>query len=177
MNIYNSWTKALRKTQIIRSRVRGLLANQATVVPYILLCESSINPGDTVVRRGEIMVERPSLILPPNIPQFEGFEFNSESSFDQNTMLNFLLVRGVTMPSLKYNNKTSSLEVYEGPLDKAIAHHRDILQQQENVQAGLIVGPEDCWQFSVLIYVCSQIARNADNDIRYLLKQWQQQQE
>ena len=44
-----------------------------------------------------------------------------------------------------------------------------LLQQHENVHSGLIAGPEDCWQFSVILFVCSQVARSADGDIKRLL--------
>jgi hypothetical protein len=83
-----------------------------------------------------------------------------------------LIVRGVSIPSLRYDNRTSSLDIYEGKLSKAIKYHEKLLQQQENVHAGLLVGPEDCWQFSILIFICSQIIRNADQDIRRLLNEY-----
>ena len=171
MEMEESWQKALKDTEIIRSRVQSLMTFSETKVSYILLSESSINIGDTVVRKGEILVERPTLYLPPNLPQFSGFDFDEqdESSFNRDNIMNFLLVRGINMPSLKYNNKTYSLDVLERKLSDAIKDYQDMLQQQENVTTGLIRGPEDCWQFSVLIFVCLQIARNANIDIKRLM--------
>lgn len=177
MDIDKIWEKALRHTEIIRTRVQALLTLQETPVPYILLSESSVNMGDTVVRQGQVIVERPSLIIPPNNPQFVGFEFEEEEGkegIDQNALINFLLVRGVTLPSLKYDNKTNLLDIYEGKLANAIKYYKDLLQKQENVQTGLIAGPEDCWQFSLLIFICFQVARNAENDIRKLLEKYHQ---
>lgn len=170
MDIYNFWLKALKNTEIIRPRVHGLLSNQDTQVPYIMLSESSINLGDTVVRKGEVVVEKPALVLPPASPQLEGFEFAVDENFKQDAFVNFLLVRGVTLPSMKYNNTTNSLEVFDGDLAKAVGHYGNLLQRQENVTTGLITGPEDGWQFSVLVYICSQVARHAERDIRNLLK-------
>ncbi len=148
-----------------------------TVVPYIVLSESTINQGDTVVRKCEVLVERPSLILPPNNPQFAGFEFERDFPHDDHSIINFLLVRGVSFPSLKYNNKTLSIDLYEGKLDAAITHYLEQLQQEENVSTGLITGPEDCWQFSVLIFIGSQIAKNADTDIRRLLEEYKKRKD
>jgi len=173
MDIESLWSKALKNTEIIRSRVQTLLVTSDTMVPYILLSESSINMGDTLVRKGAVKVQRPSLILPPNNPQFEGFEFHSdERSFNENSVVNFLLVRGITLPSFRYDNKTNSLDVYEGKLSDAIKNYESQLQQSENVLTGLITGPEDCWQFSLLIFICSQIVRDADHDIRKLLNEY-----
>jgi hypothetical protein len=176
MDIYNYWTQALKKTEIVRPRVQAFLAQEDTLVPYIMLSESSVNLGDTVVRKGEVLVQKPALFLPPASPQLDGFEFSafeeddSDASFKKDAFLNFLLVRGVTLPSMKYNNTTNSLEVFDGDLPKAVGHFGNLLQRQENVATGLIVGPEEGWQFSVLVYICSQVARNADADIRNLLK-------
>lgn len=176
MDIEKDWEKALRNTEIIRARVQALMTLSATRVPYILLSESSINEGDTLVRKGGVMVERPALIVPPNNPQFNGFEFDAEENFNQNAFINFLIVRGVTIPSLRYDNTTSSLDVHEEKLSDAIKHYKELLQREENVETGLIVGPEDCWQFSLLIFICTQIARNADQDIRKLLEEYHKKQ-
>ncbi len=170
MDIYDFWVKALKNTEIIRPRVHGLLSHQDTTVPYIMLSESAVNEGDTVVRKGEVLVDKPTLLLPPARPQMNGFEFSSDEYFKQDAFVNFLLVRGINLPSMKYNNTTNSLEVFEGDLGKAIAHYQDSLQRQENVTTGLIAGPQEGWQFSVLVYICSQVVRNAQSDIRNLLK-------
>lgn len=172
MEMQEKWEKALEKTEIIRPRVQELLTFSTTDLPYILLSESAINVGDTVVRKGSVLVERPSLILPLGLPQFEGFDFEKHEDINEDMVTNFLIVRGVKFPSLKYNNRTYSLDIFEGRLSRAIETYRDKLQHEENVSTGLIVGPEDCWQFSVLIFVCTQIIRSADGDIRRLLNEF-----
>lgn len=175
MNIQDNWEKALKHTKIIRPRPKDLLTFEATEVPYIFLSESLVNLGDTVVRKGQVMVEKPAIILPSNLPHFEGFDFEKEFHSGQDMVLNFLLVRGVTFPSLKYNNKTYSLDIYEGHLEKAIGHYSDKLQQGEDVINGLVAGPEDSWQFSILIYVATQIMRSADSDIKRLLERFREE--
>ena len=172
MNIYQAWEKALRNTEIIRSRIQGLMTFQDTRVPYILLSESSVNIGDTVVRRGDVVLERPSLILPPNTPQFQGFEIGKDFGDQEDQFLNFLLVRGIVLPSLKYNNRAASLDIFEGRLSAAIKHHEESLQRAEDLATGLIAGPEDCWQMSLLIFSCAQAAKNASTDIKKLLDEY-----
>jgi hypothetical protein len=172
MDVHSAWEKALRETDIIRSRVLGLQTFGETQVPYILLSPSEINEGDTVVRTGEVLVHRPSLILPPNIPQLEGFDFGDEDSFIENTIINFLMVRGISLPSMQYDNKISSLDVFEGKVQDAIGVYGNRLQREENTSAGLICGPDAVWQFSLLIFICSQIAKNSSTDIRRLLDEY-----
>ena len=172
MDIQDAWEKSLKNTEIVRSRVQALLTFTDTRVPYILLSESTVNMGDTVVRKGEVLVQKPSIVLPPNLPQFQGFEFEKETDFNREAVTNFLLVRGVSLPSLKYDNKIYSLNVHEGKLSNTIAHYCDTLQREEDVHTGLIAGPEDFWQFSILIFICSQIAKNAQTDIKKLLDEY-----
>ncbi len=172
MNIEETWEKALKHTEIIRPRVKPLDTFKTTHLPYIFLAESSVNLGDCVVRKGEVLVEKPSIMLPPDSPQLEGFDFKDALRFQQDMIINFLLVRGIGFPSLKYNNKTYSLDIFEGRLSRAIKKYTHELQKEENVTSGLIIGPEDCWQFSVLIFVCMQIVRSADNDIKSLMNRW-----
>lgn len=169
MSINDYWEKALKKTEIIRPRVQTLQTYGPTQVGYIFLAKSLLNQGDTVVRRGEVMVEKPALFLPPNHPQFDGFESEKGFSWQDEALRSFFLVRGVRFPSMKYNNKVHGLDVFEGDLGKAVRHHLDRLQKTEDVLTGLLSGPEDCWQFSVLIFVASQISRSAGSDLRNLL--------
>lgn len=173
MDTHEAWEEALKKTDIIRSRIMGLQTFGETHVPYILLSPSQINIGDTVVREGKVIVHKPTLILPPHVPQFEGFDFdNDKDPVDEDLMINFLLVRGISLPSLKYDNTTTSLTVFEGSVDDAISFYGNKLQREENTSTGLIVGPEDLWHFSLIIFICAQIARNSTSDIRRLLDEY-----
>ncbi len=172
MNIQESWEKALKTTEIVRPRVQGLHTFEATQIPYIFLAESQVNRGDTMVRKGSIMVEKPSIILPFNLPQFEGFNFEEDLHVGDDFVPTFLMVRGIQFPSLRYNNKTDRLEVFEGSLNKALEHHRALLQRDEDVHTGLVTGKADCWQFSVLIFVCTQVARGAEGDFKKLLEDY-----
>ena len=169
MDIEEKWQKALSKTEIIRSRVQELLTFSSTALPYVFLAESSINTGDSVVRKGEVSADRPSLILPFGMPHFEGFKLREELHIDENMLVNFLVVRGIKFPSLNFNNRTYSLDIFEGYLKKAIEYQSDKMQREEDITTGLIVGPEDCWQLSVLLYVCTQVIKSADGDIKRLL--------
>ncbi len=172
MDIEETWERALKHTEIIRPRVKPLDTFKTTQLPYIFLAESSVNLGDCVVRMGEVMVEKPSIFLPPGSAQLDGFDFRDGSRKQQEMITNFFLVRGIEFPSFKYNNKTYSLDVFEGRLSLAIEKYTQELQKEENVTCGLIIGPEDCWQFSVFIFICMQILRSADNDIKSIMNRW-----
>ncbi len=164
MDIQEAWQKALKTTEILRPRIEPLSRIAATQLPYIFLAESAVNHGDTLVRKGEITVEKPSIILPSNLPHFEGFEEDEKSPWNENRITQFFLVRGVRFPSFKYNNRTDSLDVREGSLNQSVGHYLQELQKKENVSTGLLLGPEDCWQFSILIFIANQSMRQAEGD-------------
>ena len=174
MDIEALWDKALKNTEILRSRVHELETFRATTLPYVFLAESGLNHGDTIVRRGQVVVERPALILPS--AQFQGFEFDTGPGVSDDAVLNFLFVRGVRFPSLRYRHELSSLDVREGSLQQAIDVYADRLAKAEDVHTGLVVGPEDAWQFSVLILVGSLISRSLEDDVRRLLSQWRRKE-
>jgi len=172
VDIQEQWEKALKKTEILRPSVRPLETYQSTQVPYVFLAESSVNRGDTVVRKGEVTVEKPSIVLPFNMPFFEGFEFEKEMEVSEDFLQSFFLVRGIHFPSFRYNNKTSSLDIYEGSLSEAVKHHRERLEREEDARTGMLCGPEGVWPFSVLLFVCMQAHRAAEGDIRRLFEDY-----
>ena len=171
MDMEALWGKALKETDFIRARLQSLATFEATPLPYIFLAESGLNAGDTVVRRGQVLIERPALILPS--AQFQGFELEQTLQLSEDALVNFLLLRGVRFPSMRYRHELSSLDVREGSLQRAITHFKDQLARQEDTQTGVVVGPEDIWQFSVLVLVAQLMTRSAEGDVRRLLDDWQ----
>jgi hypothetical protein len=169
MDLDSAWQKALKQTQIVRSRVKPLLTFETTQLPYVFLAASSVNRGDTVVRQGEVAVEKPSIVLPQNLPHFEGFDFDKDYPVGASFIDSFFLVRGVRFPSLRYNNKTNTLDVFEGSLENATGKYLDQLARGEDVRTGLVTGPEDCWQFSIMIFIVQVALRQAGGDVRGLL--------
>ena len=174
MDLEELWEQALKRTEIIRLRMTELSSFETTALPYIFLAESSLNMGDTVVRKGHVLVERPSLILPT--PQFQGFEFETDLKLSEDAVLNFLLVRGVRFPSLRYRHELSSLDLREGSLQQAIDHFSTQLKQAEDIQTGLVIGPEEVWQLSVMMLVGSCVIRSAEGDLRRILDAWRRKQ-
>lgn len=177
MDIDEVWDRAVRETQILRSRMSGLASHDTTRLNYLFLAESMVNIGDTVVRRGDILVCKPIIFLPRYHPLFEGFDFKKDYGLDEDSVTTFLLMRGVQFPSLKYSHKAHTLDIFEGSLKEAIREFKDQLERVEDIQTGLVVGPEDTWQFSLLIYVATLVERSAPEDIRRFLEQLRQRSE
>jgi hypothetical protein len=105
-------------------------------------------------------------MLPENHPSLEGFNFGDDFKVNDDRVVSFLLLRGLTLPSLKYENRTYSLDLHEDGLSNAIQFYKDDLQRKEETKVGLIVGPNDAWQFSLLIYVAVMVSKSAPHDIK-----------
>ena len=171
MDLEEKWERALRETKILKYRLRNLLTFESTELPYISLAESSINLGDTVIREGKVAVHRPLIVLPREFyAHFEGFEFEEDYQASSEDIRRFLLIRGISFPSLKYKNEIYNISVHEGNLEKSIGFFSDQLERKEDIHSGLIVGPEDSWQFSVLIYVTAMAARSASSNIEQIIE-------
>jgi hypothetical protein len=170
VDLREAWNKAVNRTEILRWRKASLDTFGHTTLNYAFLAESAVNAGDTVHRKGKILVHKPMLLLPENIPQFEGFDAAKDLGVDENELARFLLVRGVSFPSLKFRNETDSLNVMEKPLNKAVESVMNTLDHERNFDTGVLVGPEDCWQLSIIIYAGGLMTRSASKDIRRLLE-------
>jgi len=171
------WDQARSRTEILRMRLQDLATFEATAVPYIFLGESAVNPGDTVVRQGKVLIDRPAIMLPKWSPQFEGFEFDAGLQVSDAHMVTFLLMRGVQFPSLKYQHQLSSLDVVERSLREAIRDYEQQLQQAEDIKTGLVVGSEETWQLSLLLLVGALVIRSAEGDVRRLIEDWKRRQQ
>lgn len=119
MDIKENWENALKNTEIVRSHAKPLKTFEDTELPYILLSKSLVNRGDTVMRKGKVLVSRPSLLSPNQLPQLDGFDFEKDMGISEDSILNFFLVRGIRYPSLKYSNEPYALDVIEKGLNEA----------------------------------------------------------
>ncbi len=169
MDIEQIWKKALKETEIYRQRLDFLPTFEGVDLSYILLSKSEFSPQDTVVRKGSVYVSRPMILMPPDYPIFEGFDFKEVTGLSQDSIQSFLYMRGIRLPSLKYYNKTYTMDIMEVPLEDVLKDIGNKLERMEDIHTGLIVGPNDIWQFSLLIYVANIVARSIGNDIRKMM--------
>lgn len=171
MSIEELWQKAISKTEIYRARLRYLYTFDQTTLPYIYMAESALNAGDVVVRQGNIVAERPLVFMPGNMPQLEGFQIDDKNlNIGNDAVASFLFMRGITFPTMKYLNQTIKLDVIPGPLSKAVNRYKKDLEKKEDIDTGLLVSPEDCWQFAVLIYAAALAGKSIPEDVKNILR-------
>ncbi|OQX82279.1 MAG: hypothetical protein B6D53_04835 [Candidatus Omnitrophica bacterium 4484_49] len=80
----------------------------------------------------------------------------------------------VTKPVIYLPDHTPILEGFEfedNPLSDTVKKYKEELIKAEDVYTGLIIGPDDCWQFSLLIYVAGLVMKSAPQDIKKFLEE------
>jgi len=170
MDLHEAWEKASKETEMIRCRRSLLSPCRTEELSYVFLSESEVNIGDTLVRKGKVLIHRPSIILPQHCPQLEGFGFDKDYGVNNEMVKTFLLIRGVTLPSLEFTNEIAGMALHEGPLDYAIDHYLDEFEKVEDIDTSLVSGPGECYQFSVLVFIAAMVGRSASSDLEKLMK-------
>lgn len=165
MELEEKWQRTLEETKIARFYRYPLSNIHATSLPYIFLGASAINVGDTVVRKGKIVVDRPLILLPKNLPQFFGFDLEKDLDVDEDALRLFFLVRGIRFPSLKYQHESATIDVVENYPEHAAKSFKNELESKEDLMTGLIVGNAEFWQLAVLLYVTLVIGRSVPSDM------------
>ncbi len=169
IDIEKKWEEALKKTKIVRSRYRKLETFKKTTVPYVLVNESLVNKGCTVIREGSVEVSPVYFHLPYSKYELLNFKFKETTNYSDEIIKSFLLIRGVQLPSMKYRNSEVKLEVKEKSVEEVIKEYMHYFQRTEDIDTGLIISIPDIWQFSLIIYIASLALRSAENDIKNFL--------
>ncbi len=170
MNIEKFWEKAIKNTEIEKVKIGYLNTHSSTTLPYIILSESLIDNSDTVVRKGKIEVTKPVIYLPDHTPILEGFELE-DKKISENSLITFLILRGVNLPSLKYSNILYSLDIENSSLAETVKKYKEELTRMEDIHTGLIIAPDDCWQFSLLLYVAGLVMKSAPQDVKKFIEE------
>ena len=150
-------------TQFIRVRKNLLYTFGTTRLPYICLSQSLARPDDIIVRRGEVMADKPQIAVPGLDFSFEGFS-GADEDLEADTLA-ILLARRISMPPSKYVNKAGGEVMETGPIAAAIDRALNRLDSDNDIRTAVISAPEKVWGLSVLLYIGSQVARSAPSNV------------
>lgn len=163
MDFQDKFEKAWRKTRILRPVERKLFTFGDTRLPYFLVAESLVNKGDTVVREGEVVVQRPIIFTPrPGHPLFEGFGEKEEKA------AGLIIQRLMYIPPYKYKNESHRLYVASEPLDEVVARFNQRLDREENRQTAIIQAIADMWEVAVMRFAAERMIKSIPSNLREL---------
>lgn len=166
MEMEDAFKIAQSDTKFIRARKNLLYTFGSTRLPYICLSESSEKTGHVVVRKGEVLVDKPQIAVPGMTFSLEGFEDFDENSDSSEEGLAVLLARRISLPPSKYVNKHGDESFEVSTLSESIERTIRRLDDDNDVRTGVIAGPDKVWGLSILLYVGNQVARSAASNVQ-----------
>jgi hypothetical protein len=154
-----------RATEIIREYQRMLFTFGDMELPYVLIAEHSRFKDRTVVRKGVVLLQRPQILLPSYYggPEFkEGFEhadaIPSEAAF---------LLRAMRLPYSQISNRPIAEEQMEyGSLQSALDKFCREMENQEDMETGLIKGVPDGADISLMRYSLGLAIKSAPGNVK-----------
>lgn len=170
-NSYQKFIEAVRNTKILRARKNYLFTFGNTRLPYVMVANSLINAGSSVIRTGEVVVEKPQIIISNDSSAFEGFDID-RSLVDIDQVKFALMSRGISFPQMNYKNSTQFLEVVSDKLEVIIERQMNQFEDANDSRVGLIQCREDTWNLSLLHYVLTQVIRSSTSNMQEYLERY-----
>jgi len=163
-----------RRTEVIREYQRMLYTFGDMELPYVFAAEHSRFKDRTVVRRGIVLFQKPHILLPPYYagPEFkEGFEHANvippEAAY---------LFRAMKLPYSHITNKPLAEEKIEyGSLQTILDRFNREMENQEDLETGLIKGLLDGADISLMRYSLGLVIRSAPENVKEFFEHMRRQ--
>ncbi len=154
-----------RRTEVIRKYQRMLYTFGDMELPYVFAAEHGQLRDRTVVRKGIILFQKPQILLPRYYsgPEFkEGFEHANVIPPEA-----VYLFRAMGLPYSHITNKTIATEQIEyGGLQDVLDRFNAEMDNEENVETGLIKGILDGADISLMRYSLSLVINSASENVK-----------
>ncbi|MBN2457360.1 MAG: hypothetical protein JXB29_12635 [Sedimentisphaerales bacterium] len=153
-----------KKTEIIREYQRILYTFGDMELPYVFVAEHRRFSNRTVVRRGNILFQKPHILLPRYFsgPQFnDGFEHPEaippEAAY---------IFRTMGLPYSQVANRLITKQEMEyGSLKEVLGRFDREMEQQQNIETGLIKGSLEGADVSLMRYSLGLVIKSASENV------------
>lgn len=135
-----------------------------TELPYYLVVAAK-DAGELVgVTRGQVSITRPTIITPDNVrPEFEGF-FEQ----DEDSMVNFLLARGMSFPHMKFANRAGQTDLVSDSVEEAVSRLRTRVDDREEDRMAILSAPHGLGGLALVKYAIEKAVESAPGNIQEL---------
>ena len=165
MDVSPEWMKSVEQTYVIKFPTQHLATFGITSVDYFVVTEpiytamdASKRELESVVRKGKVISEQPSLITPTYALNLDGF---SESAYEY--MRSAAQSYGPNSPGIlyQYRNESENLEIVGGiPAEVANRISTD-LKAKKNDLSVVIVGIDEFWDVALMKFIYEFTASSA----------------
>lgn len=156
---------AVKHTKILRLPEQTLATFGMTNIGYYLVTEPVYSEmekdvAETVVREGRVVAERPRIVTPHYLSQFEGFSPDAKRYFSM-----LLKKYGPNVPGLfySYRNEPKGLTIVAGSLTAVVDKINAEIDQRGDPLVAIIKGEDEFWDVSLLKFIY-EMARNSMED-------------
>lgn len=161
---------AARHTEILRHPRQHLSTFGITNIYYYLVTEPSYREfadetGETVVREGRVIAERPQIVTPYYLTHLEGFSYDARQYFDM-----LMRMHGPDMPGLfyTYKNEPRGLNIVSDSWPAVVGKLNEEIDKKNDPLASIIKGQDDLWDVSLLKFIYEITSRSAQTNINQL---------
>jgi hypothetical protein len=161
---------AIRHTKILRLPKQTLATFGMTNIGYYLVTEPVYSElgkdvTETVVREGRVVAERPRIVTPHYLSQFEGFSPDAKRYFSV-----LLKKYGPSAPGLfySYRNEPKGLTIVAGSITAVVDKINAEIDKRGDPLAAIIKGEDELWDVSLLKFIYEMARNSMENNLLQL---------
>lgn len=163
-----------QKTEVIREYQQILYTFGDMRLPYVFVSEHHSYNDRTIIRRGVLYIQKPSILIPGHHrgPEFkEGFEHLKGLPRDA-----AFIIRSMGLPYSEINNRpTTKDEVEYGRLQAVIDRLNNKLTQHDDTDTALIKGVVHGTDISLMRYSLGLMVKSAPENIKQFFEHMRRQ--
>ena len=157
---------AVRHTQVLRPPRQNLETFGITKVRYHLLTSPAYTDlvageGETVVREGQVIAERPRVVTPYYLLNLQGFSHHARRYLEK------MAQEEHSSPALlyRYRNEVEGLSIVSEPLDQLAQKLTEKLEREGTALACVIKGVDELWDVSLLRFIHEFTLRSLQSNV------------
>ncbi|HLE02977.1 MAG TPA: hypothetical protein VI877_05775 [Dehalococcoidia bacterium] len=157
---------AVRHTQVLRPPRQNLETFGITKVRYHLLTAPAYTDlvageGETVVREGQVIAERPRVVTPYYLLNLQGFSHHARRYLEK------MAQEEHSSPALlyRYRNEVEGLSIVSEPLDQLAQQLTEKLEREGTALACVIKGVDELWDVSLLRFIHEFTIRSLQSNV------------
>ena len=157
---------AISHTQVLRPPRQNLETFGITKVRYHLLTAPAYadlvaGEGETVVREGQVIAERPRVVTPYYLLNLQGFSHHARRYLEK------MAQEEHSSPALlyRYRNEVEGLSIVSEPLDQLAQKLTEKLEREGTALACVIKGVDELWDVSLLRFIHEFTLRSLQSNV------------
>ncbi|MFC1908656.1 hypothetical protein ACFLXD_02125 [Chloroflexota bacterium] len=163
---------AARHTEILRLPKQSLSTFGTTNVYYYLITEPvyselerETGAGETVIREGRVIAEKPKIVTPYYLTRLEGFSPDAKKYFDRLSM-----IHGPDAPGLlyAYKNEAKELNIVSDNWLTVARRINDDIERRGDPLTSIIKGEDSLWDVSLMKFIYEMTKNSLQSNLSQL---------